>query len=758
MPRVSNVPPSLKPYRFHGLDLSWSPSSSQAVGECPFCQRERKFYVDLESGMWNCKVCGIGGNPIQFLRSLWEASVKATKDYETLKESRRFLHAGTLLAWGCAKSIINGEWLVPGFGYGSEAKLDQLYRYTRLQGEEKFSLIPTTGSGHTLFGMQHFDSSRSTVYIAEGPWDAMALWELLKITKLSGKNAQKDQLYAETGNVDISLLAQVNVLAVPGANVFLKEWLPVLAGKKVILLFDSDHPKPHKQTGELMDPVGWAGMHRVSQMLLSSNTPPSEIHHVSWRVGQAPLSANGYDPKLANGYDVRDLLTSSNPKSADTRIQRLPHLFRRIQPIPAEWVEQGNSQVTVNRGKVRPEAIPCDNWNELTNQLKKALKWTEGLDRTLSVMLAAAASVRLIDDQLWVKIISPPSCGKTSLCEGLAVANKYVKSLSDFNGFSSGYKDLSGENHSPIQDMMDKALVTKDGDGLLKSAHREKILAQARDLYDRVYRSSFLNDQGKDWDGLNMVWILCGTGSMKELDSSELGERFIDCVMMERIDILTEIEINRRKLGRLRWAMANEPTVNGDGADTPEMGLAKRMIGGYVIWLRENIDQRMRRITMSQEAEDQIERLARLTAYMRCRPPKKQDEDVYRELSARLTTQLGKLAYCLAVVLNKDSLDGEVMRRVRQCALDTGRGTTFIITRCLAEVGQIGLTTEEMKIPSGLGHHKIHDLLNFLKKIEAVEIYWWQPDETKVGHNRWRLTKEMKELWGEVMNIEGGSR
>jgi ribosomal protein L37AE/L43A len=56
VPKVSDKPVNLRPYLFHGLDLEWE-GRDQAVGECPFCGKEGKFYVALETGKWDCKVC-----------------------------------------------------------------------------------------------------------------------------------------------------------------------------------------------------------------------------------------------------------------------------------------------------------------------------------------------------------------------------------------------------------------------------------------------------------------------------------------------------------------------------------------------------------------------------------------------------------------------------------------------------------------------------------------------------------------------------
>ena len=143
---------------------------------------------------------------------------------------------------------------------------------------------------------------------------------------------------------------------------------------------------------------------------------------------------------------------------------------------------------------------------------RKALKWTDGLDCALSVMLASVTSTMQVGDQLWVKIIGPASCGKSTLCEALSVNDKYILAKSTIRGFHSGYKsDRDGtEDNSLIVQVRNKTLITKDGDTILQSPNLGQILSDARDLYDCTTRSHYKNKMGKDYVGVRMTWILCG--------------------------------------------------------------------------------------------------------------------------------------------------------------------------------------------------------------------------------------------------------
>jgi len=79
MPSLKEQPKTLKPYLFHGLELSWKEGDSDAIGDCPFCGKEGKFAVSIEKGTARCWTCEInpeakggGVNHLSFVRKLWE--------------------------------------------------------------------------------------------------------------------------------------------------------------------------------------------------------------------------------------------------------------------------------------------------------------------------------------------------------------------------------------------------------------------------------------------------------------------------------------------------------------------------------------------------------------------------------------------------------------------------------------------------------------------------------------------------------------
>ncbi len=395
--------------------------------------------------------------------------------------------------------------------------------------------------------------------------------------------------------------------------------------------------------------------------------------------------------------------------------------------------------------------IPCNNYKQLVNSWRKALQWTPGLDCSLSVMLASIASTRSVGDQLWVKIIGPASCGKSTLCEAISVNTRYVLAKSTIRGFHTGFSDGSDDDHSLIAKLKDMTLVTKDGDTLLQSPNLGQILSEARDIYDTTSRTSYRNKVDRDYSGVRMTWILCGTNSLRSLDSSELGERFLDCVVMEGIDDELEDDILWRVVNRVDRNMALESDGNPENRYEPELAYAMQLTGGYVDHLRENATELLSQVEMDNSAKRMCVHLGKFVAYMRARPSKRQEETVEREFGARLVSQHTRLAKCLAIVLNAKDVDEEVMDRTKTVALHTSRGQTLDIVRSLYKFRK-GLESRTIAMRTNRTDTETRSILRFLKSLGVVEI---NSGATKRGarHSRgkWVLTEKIRLLYKKVM-------
>lgn len=737
-----DAPEALRPYTFHGVEFS-KLSRDEAVGECPWCRKEDKFSVNVSTGKWRCFSCNVGteskksyrgGNAYTFLNMLWEAGSIDEAASKLLAEDRKLKYRSTLPRWGVIQNPLTKGWLVP--GYGADGKLTQLYRYLRAKDKEGrwcWKLLPTPGldetaERHGMFGVHLFDAKVSTVYVTEGPWDGMALDETLR----------------KAGEV-------ANVVAVPGCGVFAPAWMPLFAGREVVFLFDNDHPRKHPDNGRVMPPAGHEGTRRAVGMLAEADDPPQSVKFLDWGDGA------DHDPKLSDGHDVRDFL--SRGKTAAERAALLPSLLAKVKPIPSDWVG-GRSMESIAAGRVELEAKECKDWKTLTNGFRKAMKWMDGLDCSLSIMMATIVSTKAKGDQLWCKIIGPPSCGKSMLCLAISAARKYVVPKSTLRGLHSGARtDKEGlEDHSLLPKLKNKTLVMKDGDTLMSSPDVGRILSELRDAYDATSQSSYRTGIDRDYSGLKFTMILCGTESLRALDSSELGERYVDCVVVERMDEDLEDEIGWRAALAADSEVKQESGNSMDSMESKEVTNARQLTVGYINYLRANAKDLLASVRLSEDALRRCQRLATFVSFMRSRPSKTQIESAQRELSFRLIKQLVRLANCLAVVLNKPKVDAdcEVLRRVRKVALDTSRGRSLNVARVLYEAGEEGLEIGGVAMLTMENDDNLGVLLSFMRKIGLVEKYRFKPPLgrariNQVAKDRWRLTERVRKLYAEVV-------
>ena len=311
MPRVADdTPKELRPFLFHRLELSWG-GSSEANGDCIFCGRDKKFYVNVETGKWNCRICGKSGNAITFLRELHKNSPTSKEHYDEVIEDRKLKYE-TLARWGLVQSLVDQEWMLPTYTpkNGTDSAINNLYRWSSPKMGAKRVLLCTSGFEHGLFGMQFYDPNKPDLDLLEGPWNAMA-WEEEHLKTTSGKTR----------------LRQTNILGLGGATTFKDSWLKYFQAKNVFLAFDSDHPKRScidckksyslvthrhcpscgKTEGRNVEPAGYNGLKGVTKKLKST---VASLHVLRW-------GEEGYDPTKPSGYDIRDFLKRDST-TADT--------------------------------------------------------------------------------------------------------------------------------------------------------------------------------------------------------------------------------------------------------------------------------------------------------------------------------------------------------------------------------------------------------------------------------------------------------
>jgi len=324
-----------------------------------------------------------------------------------------------------------------------------------------------------------------------------------------------------------------------------------------------------------------------------------------------------------------------------------------------------------------------------------------------------------------------------------------VKSVSTLKGMYSGAIDESGEDYSLINSAASKTLVIKDGDPLLQQPNLGQILSELRDIYDTIGRPCYRNKaKTREYMHKRMTLLLCGTASLRHLDDSELGERTLDCVVMKKIDDDLEDEVLVGIASRSFRSLKIEANGKAETHYDSDMLKAMQLTGGYVEWLREHISERLDGLTVPESVEYTCTRLGKFVAHLRARPSKKQKETIQREFASRLTTQFCRLAGCLAIVLNKTTVDNDVMRRVRRVAMDTSDGATFKIVDYLRQNPEGGALLSVAAIISQSTDDTAR-LLQFLVHIEVVEQFAME-GQVRGTRIRYRLMPRMVRMWHAV--------
>lgn len=723
----AETPNGLKAYEFHGLEFKVS--HEHGVAECPKCGKA-KFYVNVTNGLWDCKVCLSKGNPIEFLRMLKEMADSKQGTAE-LAQAKSLLFEDTPKEWGVFASPINGEWLVP--GYGADGSLHQLYRYV-----SNNILYPTPGLEEKekmgLFGLGLWDNSKSTVYVCEGPWDGMALYELLKVTKYTDAGTT-----ALTGAERSSLYAGANVVSVPGAGTFYPSWAKLMTGKHVIFMYDNDHPGVNSKTGAAIPPTGLMGMMKAASVVMY-NSKPASVSYLKW--GEA-----GYDLNWKSGGDVRDFLSAPGNKPTD-RAKVLGSLLEKIVKTPDEWYNK-------ERGKLEDQqnTTACDSWVSLQTKWKKAMRWRQDMDDVFSVMLAVAVSTDQKGDQLFLQVIGDAGSGKTRLCDAM-IKSSHCHALEHLTGFHSGWVSEDGKDYSLINRVNGKTLITPEGDVLMSSPHFVEIMSQQRRIFDGKSGASYKNkDTDKVYENLRTPWIIAGTWALVNTDQTRLGDRFLR-VCIDQPDHNEKREIMRRvgfsTIRAVPVSTENKSTINDEQLN------AYMSTGGYINYLRDNAARLLAEVETNMDAEsveDYCCNLAEFVALMRARPyGGKADLETKNsiEMPTRLHAQFIRLTMCLGAVLGKKTVDADVLRRTRKVCLDTARGRMLDLVKHLYESGEdalLGNDVKSIQTRMSLEYVKVMALLKFLRDVDAAEAY----KEPGKGVTKWRLTGRVKDLYERVV-------
>jgi len=442
-------------------------------------------------------------------------------------------------------------------------------------------------------------------------------------------------------------------------------------------------------------------------------------------------------------------LPTSNPRGLGGRLRALESILGKLRPL--ELALTSDEDEALKNGSAGLQPIPCNSYRDLINAWRKAMKWRSEMDDVLSIMLAVAASTEQVGDQLFLMVIADAGSGKTQFCDGMLIS-KSCHALEHITGFHSGWKGGGeGKDFSLISRINRKTLITPEGDTLISGANFAEIMGQQRRIFDGVSGSTYKNkDEDTRYMGLRTPWIMAGTFALLASDQSQLGDRFLK-VFFDPPSHDEQAEILRRVGYTAIRSVMKKSSAHPESQMTPEKAEAYQLTGGYVDWLKSNIEDLLSMLTIDEDAiVGTCASLAEFTAFLRARPGQKFEERSSKEMPTRLTHQFVRLACCLAVVLNRKTIDEEVMRRVKKVAINTASGQTMEMVRCLYR-STLGLDTGTLAAYTHYPMERTQVLVRFLRKIHVIEREDLPlPNGAKNKQQRWKLTNRLRKLYAEI--------
>ena len=478
MPKGASTHP-LYGFFIHGVentDVLGGSNQNELITDCPFCDKERHFYINVESKLWNCKVCNKGGNYLKFLEeiALRNSSRITTENYQELAVHRE-LPVEAFYGHGIG---YDGEKFT--FPIYDERGRFQDLRYYRLKFGKKTSMMSTKGAKVGLFRSEHLgEDLEAPIFLCEGEPDAIALhWLLMKIKKPG------------------------IVLGSPGATTFKSDWADWFSGRNVYVFYDNDN-------------AGMEGEMRVHANLENIAT---SLHYLHWP-----------DSKK-EGYDIRDLIKflavkKKKPEKCFRLLEQWTHSTpRKLENFGVQG-EDGKIRVRERKEDLKPISF---------GDLIKCYKEFLYIEDTtpIKILLATVFANRLKHDPVWMFLVGAPSGSKSELIQSLKMCQE-IEMVSSMTGQTlvSGMLQVGQRDASLLKRMKNRVMAIKDFTTILNLMPMEqnKIFGQLRDAYDGKLDFFYGHNQNKHYEKLHFGIIAGVVSEIEKIGAinRSLGERFL---------------------------------------------------------------------------------------------------------------------------------------------------------------------------------------------------------------------------------------
>jgi hypothetical protein len=680
------VPAKLRPYTEHGITFTGKSGDTHLVADCPFCDKEKHFFVRMNNGQYKCHVCGEAGNVITFLDASVEFYKEQTtsEDWRALSAARQGIPAIAFKRWDLGWS---GEyWMIP-----QRSKSGTVRNVGRWAGPKR-PILSTSGCQKQLFGTDKLikASKKLPVWICAGEWDAMVLEWLLR--KLKRKDT---------------------VCAVPGELTFKEDWLELFDGRDVRLVYDAD------ATGD-------KGAMKAS-LLLKQRGQTRSVQFVRW-----PMD-------LPKGFDVSDWIAHGWKDHRDdldgvlSNLEKLLGTQHRLGANAAAacgFEDQDGEEDT----DTQPDEIPS--WEELHECFAEYLMMDEDMTTALVLCLAVVLSRDIAKDPLWLHLVAPPGGGKTTILNTFRNSKSCVfRSSLTPASLVSGFR--CGHDPSLLPKLRGKCGIFKDGTELLAmhESAKQETNAIFRGAYDGDVDRTYGNAVERIYRNLNFTLIIGMTPAVHGESDATVGERFLKLQMVRSEDDRTD-----RQLWMALENIGREQKIDETLQEKVAAFLWNRIDLDNVPTIPRTYKQRI--IALAQLISMLRARVERdkYRGNVRYRP--------HYEVATRLTKGLAKVGICVAHVLGKSKVDDEVWQYVERVAFDTAIGFHLDIVQAVMKhdgVATGATIADECGLPITSLTQKFEDLRLlgvFEKKRKAMDVNGrGRPPSAHV------ISKRVQDLW-----------
>jgi len=668
-----DVPPRLRGFAQHGVIFTGTSGETQAVGICPFCGKANKFLVNVESMLWDCKRCGRSGNFDMFL-SLISRKYAASliEGPITVLSEDRGLRPQTFRAWGVGWS--GSFYSIPARGNEKGITTD-IHRYIiPSAGLKKKRTLSTSGSHLSFFVPERLRSTR-VIWVAEGEWDGMAIWECLRRMKRHD-----------------------DVCASPGAGNFPNKLIEGFYGRDIIVIPDNDE-------------AGIRGAHRINRLLAGA---VQQIRFLHW--------PPGYPEK----FDFRDLYLQTGKNPATT----LKFVDERLRETPPQLIGDGTTPTATGAAGVSAPPNPTGEGVPPDVVISQYRKWLHiSNPEILDVLFGSIFANRISADPLWIFLVAPPGGSKSELIMSLNDAPLiYITTSITPKTLISGANFAGGGDPSLIPKLDGKVLAIKDFTTILSMdvTSRDTILGQFRDAYDGETSRDFGNGIVRRYK--STFGVLAGVTPIIERwagVSGVLGERFIKyrikqaarisggaAVIDKALENITKESKMRTSLRATAKAVLDRPVSDENVPTIPiEMRDRIRRLAQWIAGLRGVVDRE------------------RYTGLVTFKP--------MHEIGTRLAKQFATLALGIGIWKWESEISMSTYETIVQVACDTAPDRVEEVVKQMYLRGRDDYVTakevsEWTRFPEATTRHILQDLnlLRVIKKQPDVRRGSWHLSES----------------------------